>query len=198
MVPELEQATSGHSDRISTLEATIITLSSQVKRLEDRCEQYEQRSRLNNIRVFNVCNNSENGSRVTDFVAQLLKDLLNLDEKPLLDRAHRTGNWTSDSPRPIIARIHFLNVRSLILQHASEASPLIYKDERISIFPDQTQAVVVKQAAFGAVKRTLHSFPNVKFGLLYPATLKITKPDETVRWFVHPDKAIEFVQKDCK
>lgn len=56
--------------------------------------------------------------------------------------------------------------------------------------PDHTQAV--------AVKRTLHSFPGVKFGLLYLATLKITMPDETVHRFVDPDKAVEFVQKNCK
>jgi len=86
-------------------------------------------------------------SRPTDFIAQLLQDLLGLNEKPLLDRAHRTlceKPREGDLPRPILARIHFFHVRSLIVQQARETSPLLYKGKRISVFPDYISSVAKK------------------------------------------------------
>ncbi|KAF3854367.1 hypothetical protein F7725_022524 [Dissostichus mawsoni] len=55
-----------------------------------------------------------------------------------------------------------------------------------------------KRAAFVPVKRTLHSYPNVKFGLLFPATLKITMPNGTSHRFEDPTVATDFVNKNCK
>ncbi|KAJ8358111.1 hypothetical protein AAFF_G00032810 [Aldrovandia affinis] len=136
-VRDLERAATDHSTRIDELESTVSMLTSQVKRLDDKCEDLEGRSRRNNIRVLGVPEGLE-GHRATDFVAQLLQDLLGLNEKPLLDRAHR------------------------ILERSPRRGP---------------PRPFVKRAAFGAVKRTLRSYPNVKFGLLFPATLRITMPD---------------------
>ncbi|KAJ4933565.1 hypothetical protein JOQ06_030391, partial [Pogonophryne albipinna] len=130
----------------------------------------------------------------------MLRDLLKLDEKPLLDRAHRTLRERPKEgtlPRPFVVRVHFFHIRSQILQHAGESSPLLYNGKRISIFPDYTSSVAKKRAAFVPVKRTLHSYPNVKFGLLFPATLKITMPNGTSHRFEDPTVATDFVNKNC-
>jgi len=69
------------------------------------------------------------GARATDFVAQLLRDLLKLDEKPLLDRAHQTLRERPKEgtlPRPFVVRVHFFHIRSQILQRAGESSPLLH------------------------------------------------------------------------
>ncbi|KAJ3613996.1 hypothetical protein NHX12_017573 [Muraenolepis orangiensis] len=166
---DLEQAATDHSTQIDELEATVGMLTSQVKRLDDKCEELEGRSRRNNIRAMGIPEGLE-GPRATDFVAQLLRDLLKLDEKPLLDRAHRTlQEWSGEGtpPRPFVVRVHFFHIRSQILQRAGESSPLLYNGKRISIFRDYTSSVAKKRAAFVKVKRTLHSYPNVKFGLLF-------------------------------
>ncbi len=198
-IQELELAASDHSDKIHVLEATVNTLSAQVKKLEAHCEDYEGRSRLNNLRISGVDFPAEDGSHVTDFVARLLQDLLGLDEKPLLDRAHRTGlqgaRKEGEPPRPclFIARVHFFHIRNLILQRTNEASPLLYKGKRIYISPDYTQAVAKKRAAFITIKRKLQSLPSLKYGLQYPAMLRITLPDGTSHRFEDPSKATDFV-----
>ncbi|KAK1879038.1 LINE-1 retrotransposable element ORF1 protein, partial [Dissostichus eleginoides] len=195
-VRDLEQAATDHSTRIGELEATVDMLTSQVKRLDDKCEDPEGRSRRNNMRVMGIPEGLE-GPRATDFVAQLLRDLLKLDEKPLLDRAHRTLRERPKEgtpPRPFVVRVHFFHIRSQIPQRAGESSPLLYNGKRISIFPDYTSSVSKKRAAFVPVKRTLHSYPNVKFGVLFPATLKITMPNGTSHRFEDPTLEIaEFV-----
>lgn len=167
-VQELEHWATDHSSRIDELEATVSMLTTQVKCLDDWCEDLEGRIRRNNIRVLGVPEGLE-GPRATVFVAQLVQDLLGL-EKPLLDRAHRTL-WEKPKegslPRLFVARVHFFPVRTLILQRAGEASPLLYKGKRISIFPDYTSSVAKKRAAFSTVKRILRSHTDVKCGLLY-------------------------------
>lgn len=110
-VNELERAANDHSAKISDLEAAVGTLTSKVKRLEEKHEELEGRSRRNNIRIIGVPEGME-GPHATDFVAQLLQDVLKLTEKPPLDRAHRSGR-------------------------AGETS-LLFRGKRISIFLDYT------------------------------------------------------------
>lgn len=199
-VHELERAATDHNTRINDLEATVSMLTKQATRLEDKCEDLEWRSRRNNIRVVGVPEGVE-GTRPADFIAQLLQDLLGLNEKHLLDRAHRTLREKPREgmpPRPFVARIHFFHVRILILQRAGEASPLLYNGKRVSVFPDYTSSVAKKRAAFSTVKRNLRSHPDVKFGLLYPAVLRVTMPDGSSHRFEDPTAATDFVNKNCK
>lgn len=200
IVCDLERSSSDHGGRIVELEATVSMLTKRAAGLEDKYEDLEARSRRNNIRLLGVPEGVE-GPRPTDFIAQLLQDLLGLNETPLLDRAHRTLREKpkeGEPPRPILARIHFFHVRSLILQRAGEASPLLYKGKKVSVFPDYTSSVAKKRAAFTPVKRILRSHSAVRFGLLYPAVLRITMPDGTSHRFEDPSVATEFINKNCK
>lgn len=63
---------------------------------------------------------------------------------------------------------------------------------------DFTFTVAKKRAAFAAVKRSLHSCPEVKFGLRFPARLRITLPNGSSHHFLDPILATEFVNKNCK
>ncbi|KAI4829318.1 hypothetical protein KUCAC02_023364 [Chaenocephalus aceratus] len=112
-IRDLEKAATDHNTRIDKLEATVDMLTSQVKRLDDKCEDLEGRSRRNNLRVMGIPEGLE-GARATDFVAQLLRDLLKLDEKPLLDRAHRTLRERPKEgtlPQPFVVRVHFFHIQ---------------------------------------------------------------------------------------
>lgn len=55
-----------------------------------------------------------------------------------------------------------------------------------------------KRAAFTPVKKELHSCPNVKFGLRFPATLQIVLPGGEVHRFEDPNLALDFVRKNVK
>lgn len=202
-IRELESACTEHSDQLTGLESAVNVLKGQVSLLMDKCEDLEGRSRRNNIRLVGLQEGLE-AHRPTVFVAQLLKDLLNMDEVPLLDRAHRTLRARpkeGDAPRPLVIRVHFSHVRNEILRRASEisrASPLNYQGKRIYIFADYTTSVAKKRAAFSPVKRQLRTCPGVKFGLLFPAVFKITLPDGTTNTFDSPDTALDFVNASIK
>lgn len=189
-----------HDSRIGELEAKVSTLAAQVTRLDEKCEDLESRSRRNNIRIVGIPENSE-GPKMTEFVARLLRDTLGLKDIPLLDRGHRTLRERPTSglpPRPIVARVHFFHVRTAILQRAGEISPLLYNGKRFFIFPDFTSSVAKKRAAFGTVKRSLRAIPGVKYGLFYPATLKITSPDGTSQQFTNREASAHFVEQNLK
>lgn len=83
------------------------SLKAQVKILNDKCEDLEGRSRRNNIRLIGVPEGAE-VPRLTNFIAQLLKDTLKLDEMPLLNQAHctlRAKPREGEAPRPFIIRM---------------------------------------------------------------------------------------------
>lgn len=199
-IHDLERAATDQDGRLSTLEASVNSLTLQVGTLTRKCEDLEGRSRLNNIRLVGVPEGSE-GRQPTEFVSVLLQDLLGLDAKPALDRAHRTLRARpaeGDPPRPFVARVNLFQVRNEILRKAREASPLLYEGKRVFIFPDYTASVAKKRASFVKVKKELHSCPGVKFGLLFPATLRITLPDGQVRRFEDPVLAADFVEKNLR
>lgn len=84
---ELEWVSTDNCSQLSELDTTMNFLKAQVKLLSDKCEDLEGRSRRNNIHLIGVPEGLE-GPRPTNFVAELLRDTLKLDETPLLDRAH--------------------------------------------------------------------------------------------------------------
>ena len=94
--------------------------------------------------------------------------------------------------------MHFFHVHNDILRRLGEASSLLYKGKRVSIFADYTTAVAKKRASFGAVKRQLRTCPGVKFGLIYPAVLRLTLPDVSTHRFGEPALAANFINKNMK
>ncbi|KAJ8402139.1 hypothetical protein AAFF_G00370040 [Aldrovandia affinis] len=68
------------------------------------------------------------------------------------------------------------------------------KGRRVSIFPDYTTAVAKKRASFGDVKRQLRACPGVKYGLIYPAVLRLTLPDSSTHRFEDPAVAADFIK----
>lgn len=82
----------------------------------------ENRFRRNNIRLVGIPEDQE-GVSATEFVSGVLQEVLKLDEKPLLDQAHRTLQAKpkpNQPPRPFVIRVHYFQVRELILRHARQ------------------------------------------------------------------------------
>jgi len=81
---ELERACTDNGIVRLRLDSTVNSLKAQVKLLNDKYEDLKGRPRKNNIRLIGVPEGVE-GPRPTNFIAQLLTDMLKLDEMPLLD-----------------------------------------------------------------------------------------------------------------
>ncbi|KAF7645034.1 hypothetical protein LDENG_00211480 [Lucifuga dentata] len=85
---ELEQSANDHNTQLAKLQAKVDALLVMADSLTKKYEDLETCSRWNNIRLVGPPEDTK-GPRPTEFVAQLLQDLLGLTEKPVLDWAHR-------------------------------------------------------------------------------------------------------------
>lgn len=199
-ISDIEHSANSQDEIIANLQATVGELTAAVDDLTKKCEDLESRSRWNNIRILGVPEGAE-GTKPTAFTSEFLQEMLGLDEKPTVDRAHRSLREKppkDQPPRPLVVRVHRFQVRNEILRRAAASSPLSFKEKRISIFPDFTPAVAKKRAEFATVKKILHSYPEVKFGLRYPATLRITPPGGETQSFTDAAQAARFVEKHIK
>lgn len=192
---ELEGSATATCDSVSAIEVTVSELQSQVKDLQEKCEALENRSRRNNIRLVGIPEDKE-GTMATEFVSNLLQEVLGLDEKPLLDRAHRslqTKPKPDQPPRPFIARVHFFHVRELIIRQARQLQSLSFSGRPIYIFPDLTAAEATKIAAFGDARKRLRKIEGARFGFRQPAKFRITLPGAKERVFTNPQLAMDYI-----
>lgn len=70
----------------------------------------------------------------------------------------------------------------------------MFNGKRIAIFPDYTTSVAKARAAFTDARRALRGRSDVRFGLLYPARLKITYKGDS-KEFKDPAKAMDYIKK---
>lgn len=140
----------------------------------------------------------ESGKRPVQFIANMLRELLQLDKAPALDRAHCTlrSKPTHDNqpPRAFIVRCHYFQEKEEILGKAVTLRQLKTSDEdTVRVLPDFTQAVTRQRAAFNEVRNLLRTCEGIRFGLWYPADLRITLEDGTRVSFRDSDKAKAYV-----
>ncbi|KAJ0049956.1 hypothetical protein NL108_006494, partial [Boleophthalmus pectinirostris] len=176
-VEDMETALSDCTDDIANMRTTVAQLTANVTRLENKCEDLEARSRRNNIRIVRVPEGPDSSS--TAVIAALLKDALSLENEPRLDRSHRTKPHQHKPgerpcPRAIVCRLHYYSDCVDILRWARERGQIKVRDMALSIFPDHTDNVARARAAFNDVRRQLRGIEGVRYGLFYPARLRIT------------------------
>lgn len=173
----LGETVSAHDSRIDSLEAALKGLEKANATMQLKIEDLEGRSRRNNIRIIGIPEGAE-GTRPTDFVADLLPKLLGEDNfsLPLLvDRAHRSLRplpAEGARPRPFIARIHLFQVKEKILQLRRSHGPLQFRGQKVLIFPDYTSSVMEKRKQFADVLQELRSL-KITHSLRYPARLHV-------------------------
>ncbi|KAJ3594468.1 hypothetical protein NHX12_003775 [Muraenolepis orangiensis] len=174
-------------------------LKCEVTDLQNKCDDLEGQQRRNNIRVLGVPEGVE-GPHPTEYMADLLGDLLQLVDKPVLDRAHRSSRAkprAGEPPRPFVIRVHHFQTKELILRKSRAAGDSLKfpGGNRISFFPDLAAAVAKKRAEFWKAKQMLRSVRGVKFGLLFPARLRVTLPDGKEHYFENPTEATVFAKR---
>lgn len=194
-VTGIEESLSTCTDDIVILKTTVENLSAKVVTLENKCEDLEGRSRRNNIRIIGL--SEQHGPVTAISISTLLKDAFKLDKEPVVDRAHRSLNpkpRPGERPRPVIARLHYYGDCVDILQRARNEQRVRIGDSTISVFPDHTARTAKARAAFNEVRRQLRDIPGIRYGLLYPARLRITTSGGVTKDFTTPGEAAVFVK----
>lgn len=197
-IADLEEGANGYDNRVIALEAKVSTLSTQVTRLTEKTEDLESRQRRDNCRLIGLEEGFES-IRPEKAVAEMLKEALALDYTPTLDRAHRglqPRTKDGNTPRPIIVKFHYFQEKVDVLRKAMSAGSITHKGKRFYIYPDYSAAVRKKRAAFIEVRGLLRRCAGVKYGLLYPATLKITAPAGEQVTFEDPAKAKDYIESN--
>ncbi|ROL41934.1 hypothetical protein DPX16_14299 [Anabarilius grahami] len=141
----LEQTATASSDAVTKLQAHVKSFSEQVSELTEKCIDLEGRSKRQNIRIVGIREGLENGQGAREFVAKLLMEVLELDELPVLDRAHRalcSRPEDSDPPCQFIARVHHGHTMENIMRKVSSQRKLTFNGRSIQIFRDYPSAVV--------------------------------------------------------
>ncbi|CAL9685159.1 unnamed protein product [Knipowitschia caucasica] len=194
-VSEMEESLSNCTDDIVYLKGKVETLSTKVLALENKCEDLEGRSRRNNIRIIGLSEQSDTVTAAS--TSDLLKEMFNLEKAPLIDRAHRSSTpkpKPGERPRPIIARLHYYADCVGILQRARAQQRIKIGDSTISVFPDHTARTAEARAAFNHIRRQLRDIPGIRYGLMYPALLRITTSGGVTKDFTSPGEAAVFVK----
>ncbi|KAK7926272.1 hypothetical protein WMY93_008582 [Mugilogobius chulae] len=196
-IVELTDAANLSSDTVRDLERSVETLRKQVTTLTEKCLDLEGRSKRNNLRVAGLKEGRENGRDTRELAAQLLKDALDLDETPLIDRAHRALRrkpGDGEPPRQLIIRLHYCHTFEDIMKKVMGTKELVYQGDKIRIFRDLLAEVAKRRAMFTPVRRMLRDKPGVRYGLLYPAKLRISH-DDTEKFFTDPEEARRYVAR---
>ncbi|CAK6969637.1 hypothetical protein NHX12_031341 [Scomber scombrus] len=131
-IDDLEQSATEWSSTVMTLETTVKRLQSEVCGLTEKCLDLESRSRRQNIRLIGIEEGKEENNP-RQFCAAALKEILDLEDTPRLDRGHRSlapKPRDGERPRPFIIRVHHGDVKDRILRISSQKKQLFYKEKR--------------------------------------------------------------------
>ena len=196
-VREIEEAVSRHDDQLVAQEAICKTLQEGYNEMRKKLLQAEFRSRRQNIRVAGVCEGVE-GNNASEFVSSLIPKLLGAEHFPakvLVDIAHRVGpkSDTGNYTRAIIAKIHYLQEKTLITRLAAQKSPLQYNGARVSIFPDQPTEVYQQRKKFQDVRKRCRD-AGIQSGFVGTSQIRLRVTiDGATRYFDGPEAAGRFL-----
>lgn len=116
-------------DDIRDTRSTVSRLEKDVSYLKDKVQDLENRSKRSNIRIVNLPEESEGGNLVS-FLERIIPEILGAKiflSPPIIERAHRTGNISSNraTPRIIVAKLLNFREKQKILQLARERKEVL-------------------------------------------------------------------------
>lgn len=194
---ELAETANSSAETIRDLETSVEKLREQVSFLTEKCVDLEGRSKRMNLTVAGLKEGSEAGPSMREFAALLLKEALDLEETPLIDRAHRALRrkpGDAEPPRHLIIKVHYCHTYEDIMKKVMGTREIFFRGRKIRIFRDLPPEVAKRRATFTAVRRMLRDKPGIRYGLLYPAKLRLTHGG-TEKFFTDPEEATRYVER---
>lgn len=179
---EVDETLSGMDSRITKLETECVALRKTNVELTEKAERLEKHSRKNNVRVFGLPDNIENG-HPTNYMNMLFKELFKdkLKSEPEVDIAHRIGPVRKEGGKAMIVRLQQFAVKEEIMKVVKNERMMQIRGMKLKIFPDLTKETAKKRASFWELRAKLKS-ADVRHGIIHPATLILTFKGETKKF----------------
>lgn len=188
---ELENRMSQQEDDAWRYQTQIKELQKQVDNMSDQVDYLENKSRQNNICIYNIPEKSE-GSDMMNFIQTLWRETLKMETEIPITRAHRIGQEEEERVRPIIVNcLHFNDKRAVL--NAAWSKEITFAEERIYLDHDFTTKVKKQRAKYRPLRENLKS-QGVKSHILAPAKLKVFNSDGTATIYRDAEQA----QKDLQ
>lgn len=214
-IQELQKVVAEHDMKIKQMDEVLVlvheeTMSlgkkainyeAETERLRKKVIDLEARSRRNNLRIIGLGEGTESG-RLTIFFAELIQTVLGRElfpQPPELDRAHRSfgqRSQLSSKPRTVILCFNKFQVKDTILRESRRRGMLRFNDQNIRIVEDYPAEIMKERSAFKDVMAQLYQ-KKFRPSLRYPARLRITLHDGTVKWFNDPQAASAFLGSEA-
>ena len=145
--------------------------------LSAKCDDMQNRLRRNNIRIFQIPEDSE-GKDMAGFIKDLLQKELKLppDLDIRIERAHRSlvakPRDATAPPRSIIVRLLDAAVKDTIIKQAWSQGPVLFQGKRIYFDQDYSPDLQQKRMRVHEVIKQLKK-KDIQARCLYPAQLRI-------------------------
>lgn len=160
--------------------------------MEERTEYLENKSRQNNMHIFNIPEKKE-GNDMTAFLKKLFVETLDLQGDFEILRAHRIYREGKTTRATIVAFLNF-ETKMRILHAAWAKKEVSFEGVRLFFGHDFTNKVNKQRAAYKPLRDQLKT-KNIKSHILAPAKLKIIFEDGTAQTYQDPQAAAKDLQK---
>lgn len=163
----------------------------------DKLDDYENRQRRQNLRVVGFPLGVE-GANAVDFLEKWLLETLGHCSPIEIERAHRALQRrpsVQGAPRAFVLKLLRYRDVTRILDAARKRGELQYGNSRIMIFPDLSPMLHQKRMAFTPLKKQLRQ-AGVKYGMLYPAILRVDMRSGGTKSFDSAETASSFLQRE--
>lgn len=200
-VTEAEDRISTQEDNVSGLQTQNAALKTAIESLSLKVDDLENRSRRSNLRLVGLPEKNE-GKDMCAFLEKLLPEILGPENFPgplVIERAHRIGRFPEDRPDspPRAVIMKFLNYADKVhTMKAARAKGTVMLDKsKLMFFSDVSAELHKKRKRFDAVKKDLRdlNIPELRYGILHPATLCVTHKGKR-HLFNSPPDAQRFLQ----
>ena len=125
----------------------------------------EGRQRRKNLRIVGLSEGREGNQDPRKFAAKLLKDILNLDQEPLLGRAHRAlrrAPGRGAPPRQMIVKVAYDHEFEEMMKIIIRKRNLKYEGDNISIFRDYPAEVAKRRSLFTETRGILRNIKDTR------------------------------------
>ncbi|KAI4899227.1 hypothetical protein NFI96_030702 [Prochilodus magdalenae] len=150
------------------------------RRMIEKLDDLESRSRRNNLRIYGIPEDTEKGVQTIDFVKEWLSTELSIPTDLQIQRAHRalTAKPKPDkAPRSVIVNFLQYSTKELVLSKAWEKKNIKIGDSRIYFDHDYSAGVLQQRKDYAYVKAALKK-QGIRFQTPYTKNATYTGPAE--------------------